>query len=88
MKSKNLDDGNNNFFYQKVWLFGGGAETSLNQFEHEMSKITLHKAIFFVKWFLLIQVHVKALEAVEAGKKIAVFQIHVNYFLFWQNLFF
>ena len=24
----------------------------------------------------------KALEAVEAGQKIAVFQIHVNYFLF------
>ena len=28
------------------------------------------------------------LEAVEAGQKIAIFQIHVNYFLFWQNLIF
>ena len=34
------------------------------------------------KDFMLLQVPVKALEAVEAGGKIAVFQIHVNYFLF------
>ena len=30
----------------------------------------------------------KAVEAVEAGQKIAGFQIHVNYFLFWQHLIF
>ena len=42
--SKNIDDGNNNiFFCLKVWLFGGWAETSLNQFEQRLSKITLHR---------------------------------------------
>ena len=46
------------------------------------------KAIFFVKESSLIKVLVKSLEAVEAGTKIAVFQIHVSYFLFWQNLIF
>ena len=43
MWSKNLDDGNDNiYFCLKIWLFGGWAETSLNQFEQELSKITLN----------------------------------------------
>ena len=48
------------------------------------------KAIFYCKKVLLIEVHVKALKAVEAGGKIAVFQVYliVNYFPFWQNLIF
>ena len=40
------------------------------------------KAILFVKGSLLIKVLVKALEAVEVGGEIAVFQIPVKYFLF------
>ena len=31
------------FFYLKVWLFGGWAETSLNQFEQKLLKIALHR---------------------------------------------
>ena len=43
IQSKNLDDGNDNIFFGlKVWLFGGWAETSLNQFEQKLSKIILH----------------------------------------------
>ena len=43
IRSKNLDDGNKNiFFCLKVWLLGGWAETSFNQFEQKLSKITLH----------------------------------------------
>ena len=43
IQSKNFDDGNDNiFFCLKVWHFGGWAETSLNQFEQKLSKITLH----------------------------------------------
>ena len=39
--SENLNDGNNNIFFGfKVWLFWGWAETSFNQFEQKMSKIT------------------------------------------------
>ena len=42
----------------------------------------------FCKKNLLILVHVKALEAVEAGQKIAIFQIQVKNFFVWQNLIF
>ena len=31
---------------------------------------------------------VKSWRPLKLGKKLPVFQIHVNYFLFWQNLFF
>ena len=40
IQTKNLDDENDNiFFCLKVWLFGGWAETSLNQFEQKLSKL-------------------------------------------------
>ena len=39
----NLENSNNNFiFWLRIWLFGGLAVTSLNQFEKKSLKITLH----------------------------------------------
>ena len=43
ISSTSLDDWNNNFFFWlKVWLFGGWAKTSFNQFDQKPSKNTLH----------------------------------------------
>jgi hypothetical protein len=46
------------------------------------------KAIFFCKKVFIDLGSFKALETTEAGQKNAVFQIHVYFFLFWQNMIF
>ena len=112
IQPKNLGDGIDNIiFCLKVWLFGGWAETSLNQFEQKLSKLPrtenkiahppkqVHRSAMwhmkdtrqgylFCKRVFIDLSSCSIARGRQSWAKITVFQIHVTYFLFWQNLIF